>query len=286
MIHICITQGVDKGEQIKTRQAVVSIGRSSRCDLVLHDNKVSHLHGEFLFVGSRCIYRDLLSHNGSFVRSKGKTYWLGPLKSEREVKADDEIILGNTAILLEEVLPEGIRVSERHEDDFLGTMAVDANHLGRSEEQLLAIAEVAQFQEFLDLPSHDATSVKETKAAICDALIIVLPDAACVTIVDLRPGPFGELTVDRLDVANVVSVSRGNGERAVDPHYSFRILPQNIQPSRPGVLREPDGSAGRPEHSAGHDALLPVSASLARRRDGRVPARLHHCRAGTAFYAA
>jgi signal transduction histidine kinase len=224
MIHIRVTQGVDKGEQIKTRQAVISIGRSLRCDLVLNDNKVSHLHGEFLFVGSRCSYRDLLSRNGSFVRSDGKTYWLGPLKSEREVKTDDEVIVGNTTILLEGVLPEQVRVSERHEDDFMGTMAVDANHLGRPEEQVLAIAEVAQFHEFLDLPSHDATSVKETKAAICDTLIKVLPDAACVAIVDLRPGHSGELTLDRLDVANVVSVSRGNGERPVDPYYSFRIL--------------------------------------------------------------
>lgn len=122
MLHICITKGVDKGEQISTRQAVVSIGRSSSCDLVLNDNKVSHLHGEFLFVGSRCVYRDLLSRNGSFIRSCGETFWLGPLKSEREVKTDDEVILGSTTILLEAVLPENPRMSERNEDDFLGTL--------------------------------------------------------------------------------------------------------------------------------------------------------------------
>src|SRR4030065_2741298 len=99
MIHIQVTKGPDKGEQIKTRRAAISLGRAPTCDLVLHDRKASHRHGEFLFLGSRCVYRDLLSRNGSLVRCDGDTISLGPLKSEWEVKVGDEIMVGDTTIL-------------------------------------------------------------------------------------------------------------------------------------------------------------------------------------------
>ncbi len=227
MLHIRVTKGVDKGEQIKTRQGVVSVGRSPRCDLALGDNRVSHVHGEFLVVGPRCFYRDLLSRNGSFVRSGGETFWLGPLQSEREVKTDDEIIVGNTTVLVEAVLPEGIRTTQRGEDDFAATRAVDLNHHGRPEEQPLATAEIAQFQGFLDLPSHDATSVNETKAAVCDALLKVFPEAACVTLIGLLPGGGEELTADRLDIAGAVSASQKIDEDRADPRYSFHVLAQS-----------------------------------------------------------
>lgn len=272
MLYIRVTKGVDKGEQIKTRQGVVSIGRSPRCDLALNDHKVSHLHGEFLFVGSRCIYRDLLSRNGSFIHSNGETHWLGPLKSEREVKTDDEVIVGNTTILLEGVSPEHACMSERREDDFMGTMAADVNHLGRPEEQMLASAEVAQFQEFLNLPSHDAASVQETKAAICDALLKVLPDAACVAIVDLLPGRARELMRDQLDTANVVSTSRGSDELSVDALYSFRILAETHK--RRGLLFFGSGAA-MPDAASIQRGVMHSCVCLPLWREGEISGFLH-----------
>ncbi len=233
MIHIRVTKGPDKGEQIKTRQGVVSVGRWADCDLVLKDNKVSHLHGEFLYIGARCLYRDLLSRNGSFVRSGGETIWLGPLKSDWEVKSDDEIILGNTTILVEAVTAEAAQMSRGDEGDYLGTMSVDANHQGPHEEVPLAAQQIAQLRAFLDLPSLDATSMQETRAAICDALAKVFPDAAYVVLIDLLPGCGEQLQPGSIDIGSVVFAPRRGADQGVEAKYSFHILAQTYAQKKP-----------------------------------------------------
>ncbi len=227
MLHVRVTKGVDKGEQIKTRQAVVSVGRSPRCDLELSDNKVSHVHGEFLTVGTRCFYRDLLSRNGSFVRSGGETFWLGPLQCERELTTDDEIILGDTVILVEAIVSDGARPARGGEDDFAATRAAEFNRREQSQGRPLDGADLAQFQGFLDLPSHDATSLKETKAAVCDALLKLFPEAACVTLIGLLPGDGKELTPARLDAAGAVSAGRKIEADRDEPRYSIHVLCQS-----------------------------------------------------------
>src|SRR5947209_7225089 len=105
MIHIRVTQGPNLGEERKTHKHLLSIGRGPECDLALADPSISHVHGELLCSGSGCIYRDLLSRNGSVIRSGIQNIWLGPLMPEWVLTPGDQIVLGATVIDLVAVDP-------------------------------------------------------------------------------------------------------------------------------------------------------------------------------------
>jgi pSer/pThr/pTyr-binding forkhead associated (FHA) protein len=98
VIHIRVSKGSNTGEELKTRKRRLSIGRGSECGLTLADPSISNVHGEVLCTAATYIYRDLLSRNGSVIRSGEQSVWLGPLMPEWNLVPGDRIVLGETVI--------------------------------------------------------------------------------------------------------------------------------------------------------------------------------------------
>jgi pSer/pThr/pTyr-binding forkhead associated (FHA) protein len=83
-------------------EGTVTLGRSSSCELRLHDVDTSRRHAEILCAASGCRIRDLASTNGTFVN--------GERVKERELKAGDRIEIGAKTLTfcqVESGLPSG-----------------------------------------------------------------------------------------------------------------------------------------------------------------------------------
>lgn len=71
-----------------------TIGRSSRCDLTLHDGQMSGRHGFLQFDQTGLFYTDLDSTNGSYIN--------GARITKTQLKIGETLRIGNTNIIVDE----------------------------------------------------------------------------------------------------------------------------------------------------------------------------------------
>ncbi|MGA7569788.1 MAG: FHA domain-containing protein [Candidatus Aquilonibacter sp.] len=76
----------------------LSIGRDSSCELVLADVEASRKHARLEAAGGVVFVRDLESRNGTFLNGRR-------LKSAIEVREGDEIDVGTTRLIVEQLQP-------------------------------------------------------------------------------------------------------------------------------------------------------------------------------------
>lgn len=222
MIHIRVTQGADRGKEIRKRHGVLTIGRSAECDLKLRDGRVSHAHGEIFLAGSRCIYRDLNSLNGSVIRTARQNVWLGPLMPEWELHPRDEIVAGkNTDNVIKLVAISSPVISELEEDlsNLEPTVVQDIGGELEPGSDSIAPDKIVRFHNVLALRGYDPTDVIQAKRALCEAFREVFPEAAAIAFVDLLPGHVGELS--REDI-NLETVTTSPSNRS--PSFSLHVL--------------------------------------------------------------
>ena len=87
-------QAAEKIELAIEKEAL-TIGRSSRCDLRLHDSKISRIHCVFEKRDEKIFIRDLNSKNGIKVN--------GRLEKERELQTGDIVLIGHAICLYQAV---------------------------------------------------------------------------------------------------------------------------------------------------------------------------------------
>jgi signal transduction histidine kinase len=204
MIRISVRENGKTAYEILKRQMSLTIGRE-RCDLTLTDSKVSRVHGEFLWAGRRCLFRDLLSRNGSSVRSHTQTITLGPLMPEWSVNPGDEIVVGDTVIQLLEAVPDNPpRVTDRS----LTPAEEETGYYYDSPagEGPAPPAKILRFTKLLEVLAYDPTDVRQVRQALCEAFHQVFANADCVALVTLVPRGKGELQRRDLDLAECAAV--------------------------------------------------------------------------------
>lgn len=59
--------GARRGYSVSSRQQRVTLGRGSRCDVVIDDDRVSRLHAVVRLMGTRAVLEDAGSTNGTYV---------------------------------------------------------------------------------------------------------------------------------------------------------------------------------------------------------------------------
>jgi hypothetical protein len=87
------------------KKPMVSIGRSSECDIVLHDGRASRRHANIQWDGRQWTAVDLGSTNGTYVNG---------LRIERphELRYEYRVTIGETTMVLRERPPAGMRGSQ------------------------------------------------------------------------------------------------------------------------------------------------------------------------------
>ena len=75
------------------RRPVLSVGRSSECDIVLNDHRASRHHADFRWNGGEWEIRDRGSTNGTYVN--------GRVVTSASVRFGDVISVGSTQITVE-----------------------------------------------------------------------------------------------------------------------------------------------------------------------------------------
>lgn len=106
MPRLIVLSGVDEGKQFEVTAPVVSVGRHSSCDVVLHDTQVSRRHLE-LRANEAGDYElvDLDSGNGSRVNGQ----WVRRVR----LRPGDRITLGQTQLLFTAARADGSDQTER-----------------------------------------------------------------------------------------------------------------------------------------------------------------------------
>lgn len=241
MLHVCVTQGVSKGEEAQSRRGVLSVGRGVACDLTLLDKRVSHTHGELYFVGSQCYYRDRLSRNGSLVRSDQFSVWLGPLIPQWPVGPGSEIVAGDSVIRVLEARPEHGGLSDLHDTGPRAMIMDGARELSQMEAGAAA-AGVASFNRCLEAHPYDPTDGTQAREAVCDAFLEAYPRAACAALIELAAAPRQALRRQDVDPESIIARHRDAEQGDGAPALSVPILAEAFR-RRGTVLYEV--SAGR-----------------------------------------
>jgi len=78
-----------------TRQPVLSVGRSSECDVVLNDHRASRHHADFRWTGQEWEVRDRGSTNGTYVNGM-------QVHQPYELRLGDRVTIGETTMVLRE----------------------------------------------------------------------------------------------------------------------------------------------------------------------------------------
>ena len=78
-----------------TRQPVLSVGRSSECDVVLNDHRASRHHADFRWNGQEWEIRDRGSTNGTYVNGM-------QVHQPYELRLGDRVTIGETTMVLRE----------------------------------------------------------------------------------------------------------------------------------------------------------------------------------------
>ncbi len=96
MFSFIVISGDDKGKVIPINADFMSIGRSSKCDVVLSDKSISRKHVEILLTDGQVYIRDAGSSNGTYVNNV-------QIKEPALIKTNDYVRLGALMLqLLEE----------------------------------------------------------------------------------------------------------------------------------------------------------------------------------------
>ncbi|MGE4094111.1 MAG: FHA domain-containing protein, partial [Candidatus Binatia bacterium] len=101
MIKLTVISGPDADNEFSFAGDVVVIGRSSQCDLMLHDAALGRRHCEIRCEDNVFLIVDLASVNGTYLNDQPER-----IKSER-LRTGDEILLGRSRLRIE--LPESAR---------------------------------------------------------------------------------------------------------------------------------------------------------------------------------
>ncbi len=71
----------------------ILLGRAETNDLVIHDPRVSSLHGQIVFRESTYFYQDLQSTNGSMIESTGERFVVDGAKFKERSLLDGDLLL-------------------------------------------------------------------------------------------------------------------------------------------------------------------------------------------------
>lgn len=97
---LLVYRGDDGTEgHVELEQAVVTLGRSESCTLVMHHPTVSRLHASIVLQHDRYVVSDTNSANGTFVNWRR-------IQAAHQLTSDDEIWLGSRDVALRFVDPE------------------------------------------------------------------------------------------------------------------------------------------------------------------------------------
>lgn len=261
VLRIKVVEGKDKGKKFELDQGIVTVGRSPYCSVALNDELVSHIHGQFGFRGSSCFFRDLLSSNGSVLRRDRAEYLLGPLRAEFEVEKGDEIVLGDTILRLQELPCAAPNMDETIVEEPFDRTHVETASGATGDDEPPASEAFERVQPFFELPPHDPCSEPSTKAAVCDALQKAFPQAACISLIDLKPGYLRTDIRDFVDQDDVVFAPR-TGEQA--GKYSYRVLEEAFEKQGPVMY---GAQSELPETESVQEAAMKSCVCVPLRRD-------------------
>lgn len=66
-MNLTIIDGKNKGEVVQPKEGITKMGRSSRCDFFVDDEKASGNHIEIRFENEELFITDMSSRNGTFL---------------------------------------------------------------------------------------------------------------------------------------------------------------------------------------------------------------------------
>ncbi len=101
MLRVSVVEGRDKGRMVVCTEGVLRLGSAAGNDLMLTDPFVSGRHGELALVGTRWIYRDLGSTNGSAIERAGEREAVPPGEAGKEIADGDVLRVGQSALQLQ-----------------------------------------------------------------------------------------------------------------------------------------------------------------------------------------
>jgi hypothetical protein len=113
-------------QNIELRNGVLSVGRSSGCNIVLDDNLVSRRHAEIIVTDMTVSVRDLGSVNGVYINSRR-------INESMSVKDGDRIQIGQHEFKLRMMVRESVPVGDRLTAETLHGSTTDAGDV--SDEQ-------------------------------------------------------------------------------------------------------------------------------------------------------
>jgi HD-GYP domain-containing protein (c-di-GMP phosphodiesterase class II)/pSer/pThr/pTyr-binding forkhead associated (FHA) protein len=97
MATIRVKTGPNKGKNYDLQGTPLTVGREDNQVIQILDQGVSRAHAEIFRLGEMCFIRDLNSTNGTFVNDVKI--------SEESLKAGDEMLIGTTILLFEDLAP-------------------------------------------------------------------------------------------------------------------------------------------------------------------------------------
>jgi len=222
MLHVQVIRGPNAGEEIRTSEMVVRIGKADGCRLRLskENTTASKLHGELSVTRDGCFYRDLLSKNGTTIRkADGRRVELTSLLPEWEVNAGDEIVIGANVLKLVDVEVESGRVEvEGDLTENWGARSCDVLQAGESWKP----TDNSLIEKFLQLADFDPTDLQGTKLRLLQVLLELYPHAHSVALVEVRPS--GEPVLKRQDIDTENALVRDRDGQTSKQHYSFSVL--------------------------------------------------------------
>lgn len=221
MLHIRVIDGPNAGEEIKTHESSLRIGRAKECRLTLssQNTSASRVHVEVYCAGARTMVRDLISKHGTIVqRSSGQRVELTPLAPECEVVAGDRFTIGLSTLELLDIGSDSQGLHQNDEMTMVGldpviAIAPDDQRQGASDQLL---------KRFLQLPTYDPTNLNEAKLTLAEALLNAFPQAASVSVVELNRPAGEQLERDDLDMTNIVAVR--SKHCAAGSAFSFSVM--------------------------------------------------------------
>ena len=90
-MELVVEQGADRGQRFSIAQSRFTIGRGAQCEVVLHDELVSHCHAELWWQDGAWIVQDHNSVNGTWVNRQR-------LQGPYRLRPGDQVGVGRTII--------------------------------------------------------------------------------------------------------------------------------------------------------------------------------------------
>src|SRR5499427_9444827 len=97
MATIRVKTGPNKGKVYDIQESPLTVGREDNQVIQILDQGVSRAHAEIFRLGEMCFVRDLNSTNGTYVNDVKV--------AEESLKAGDEMLIGTTILVFEDLVP-------------------------------------------------------------------------------------------------------------------------------------------------------------------------------------